>query len=320
MLDKAARSELLTLSKSNAEAVARHLVMAGMLLESDPELAHQHALAAVRGAGRIGVAREALALTSYATGRYVEALKEVRAARRLSGRDEHHVLEADAERGLGRPDRALKVVEQAQPKAATDAEFAELAIVASGARADLGENEAGLLLLRTPRLEKIRDVAIRVRLDQVIADRLDEIGRADEAAEVRATLPVVLDELDEPFEVIDLVEEDEEEPAAQEDLPEPAENDQPDASSGTDAEPVEDAASTAVADSVVSAQSGDAEEQTEVTPVVQPEAEVQPEREPEPEAQSESEPESDAHEQLDLFSALTPSEDDDPASEGTVDR
>jgi tetratricopeptide (TPR) repeat protein len=317
MLDRAARNELLTLSKTNGATVARHLVMAGMLLESDPELAHQHALAAVRGAGRIAVAREALALTSYATGRYVEALKEVRAARRLSGRDEHHVLEADSERGLGRPDRALQVVERAQANAATDAEFAELAIVASGARADLGENEAGLLLLRTSRLEKIRDVAIRVRLDQVIADRLDEIGRAEEAAQLRASLPVVLDEADEPFEVIDLVEDDEDEQSGErsaEHVDRPAPEETAEAVPGPD-----DDAPTEQSDPTADAELAE-EPEAEADMDPEPEPEPEPGTEPEADIEPDPEPEDDGHEQLDLFSSLGDPSDEGPASGSTVDR
>src|SRR5699024_8874458 len=74
------RSRLRTLSKGSAERVARHLVMAGRLLYEEPETAYLHAQAAVRRAGRVDVVREAAALTAYTTGRYAEALREVRTA------------------------------------------------------------------------------------------------------------------------------------------------------------------------------------------------------------------------------------------------
>ena len=54
-LNAAARNELKTLSKENAEAVARHLAMAAEVIDADPELAHQHAIAASRRAGRIAL-------------------------------------------------------------------------------------------------------------------------------------------------------------------------------------------------------------------------------------------------------------------------
>ena len=53
--------------------------MAGQLIDLDPEAAYQHAQAAVSRAGRVDVVREAAALTAYASGRYEEALREVRA-------------------------------------------------------------------------------------------------------------------------------------------------------------------------------------------------------------------------------------------------
>src|SRR5690625_4047481 len=108
MLDRGARSRRRTLSKPNADHVARHLVMAGRLVDVDPEVAYEHAREAMRSAGRVDIVREAVALTAYATGRYAEALREVRTVRRLSGIDAHPAIEADCERGLGRPERAWR--------------------------------------------------------------------------------------------------------------------------------------------------------------------------------------------------------------------
>ncbi|MDD9205146.1 hypothetical protein PU560_01535, partial [Georgenia sp. 10Sc9-8] len=102
MLDRAARGRLRTLGKNNADLVARHLVMAGRLLDEEPETAYEHAHAAMRRAGRVDIVREAVALTAYATARYAEALRELRTVRRLSGIDAHRAVEADCERGLGR--------------------------------------------------------------------------------------------------------------------------------------------------------------------------------------------------------------------------
>jgi hypothetical protein len=57
-LDRSVRAELRSLSKANADEVARHLVMIGRLLPDDPEGAYAHAMAAQRRAGRIAVVRE----------------------------------------------------------------------------------------------------------------------------------------------------------------------------------------------------------------------------------------------------------------------
>lgn len=171
-LDRAARAPLRTLSKLNADRVAEHLVAAGRLLDSDAELSYEHAQAAVARAGRVDVVREAAALAAYATGRYAEALREVRTVRRLSGVDAHRALEADCERGLGRPDRALAVLKGA-PEPASAGERLELALVEAGARLDLGEPEAARSVL--DRL----DVG---GLDDETQERLDEVREEVEAA------------------------------------------------------------------------------------------------------------------------------------------
>ena len=61
--------------------------------------------------------REAAALTAYASGRYEEALREVSAVRRMRGDDSLRAVEADAERGLGHPEKAVeKAVRGMLPK------------------------------------------------------------------------------------------------------------------------------------------------------------------------------------------------------------
>ncbi|MGM0384352.1 MAG: hypothetical protein ACQERF_00010 [Actinomycetota bacterium] len=190
------------MNKENSDLVARHLVAAGQYLETDPELAHQHALAAQRRAGRIDVVREAVAITAYHTGRYADALREARTVRRLSGDDTLRAIEADSERGLGRPERALAVIAEVELAHQPAHARTELAIVASGARADLGEAEAGLLVIEDA-LRFIRDEELRARLLSVKADRLDELGRTEESEEVRALLAAEPSEESDPVLYID---------------------------------------------------------------------------------------------------------------------
>lgn len=208
MLDRAARARLRTLSKSNADHVASHLIMAGRLVDIDPERAYEHARTAVRSAGRVDVVREALALTAYATGRYAEALREVRTVRRLSGMDAHPAIEADCERGLGRPERALSVIAEAKRRTLPVAEAVELTLVESGARADLGEHEAALLVVERL-LPAVKEPEPKRRLQLVRADRLETLGRHEEAAAVREAAGEVPVE-DEDLVVVDLLGEDEE--------------------------------------------------------------------------------------------------------------
>ncbi|MDO5727916.1 MAG: hypothetical protein Q4Q03_08335, partial [Bowdeniella nasicola] len=184
MLDPQMRKHLLSLRKEVADFVACHLVMAGVLLDSDPQAAHQHALAAQRRAARVGIVREALALTSYKTGAWALALREIHAFRRLTGTKAHEVIAADCERGRGNPKRALELISEVNRDELTDDFRAELALVESGAYADLGESEAGLQAIQTELAREHSDEA-RARLLSVGADRLRELGddaRADAMA------------------------------------------------------------------------------------------------------------------------------------------
>ena len=180
-LDGAARSRLRTLSSQNADGVAKHLVMAGRLLDEDPELAYLHAQAAVRRAGRVDVVREAAAITAYRTGRFAEALRELRTVRRLNGSDEHLPLMADCERGLGRPDRALALAQEDAARALPPELQVELAMVVSGARLDLGDPAAALAVLDAPHVRAARgELADRVL--EARAAALQAAGRPEEAA------------------------------------------------------------------------------------------------------------------------------------------
>ncbi len=71
-MDPAVRRDLLSLDKDNANTVARHLVMAGKLVDEDPELALLHARAARQRAGRIAVVREAAGITAYHAGEWLK--------------------------------------------------------------------------------------------------------------------------------------------------------------------------------------------------------------------------------------------------------
>ncbi|SMH41928.1 hypothetical protein SAMN06295885_1839 [Rathayibacter oskolensis] len=182
-LDRVARNELRTLTKENAEWVAMHLVMAGRLLEEDPELAHRHVLSAARRAGRIAIVRESLAISAYAIGDYALALRELRTYRRISGSDEQVPLMVDSERGVGRPDRALELGRSIDRTALSPGAQVSLAIAMSGARLDLDQTELALMELEIPQLDPDRAFSYSPALFAAYALVLDELGRTAEAAE-----------------------------------------------------------------------------------------------------------------------------------------
>ncbi|GAA4264389.1 hypothetical protein [Frondihabitans peucedani] len=211
-LDKIARAELKTLSKENADFVARHLVMAAELIDEDPQLAHQHAQAAGRRAGRIAVVRETIAITAYALEDYALTLRELRTYRRISGRNDQLPLMVDSERGLGRADRALELGRSVDPATLDVPVRVGLAIAISGARLDLGQTDAALRELEIPQLDRTRAFSYSPDLFDAYATVLEELGREKEAAEwyrlarrARAALNTL--DIEEDRETVEIVEE-----------------------------------------------------------------------------------------------------------------
>ncbi|WP_176386598.1 hypothetical protein [Gulosibacter sp. 10] len=182
-LDNKARMELKTLSKENASFVAKHLAMSSMLIDSDPELAHQHALSASRRGGRIAMVRETLAITAYTIGDYALALRELRTYRRISGKDDQLALMVDCERGLGRPDRALELGRTADRDALPAAQRVQLAIAMSGARLDQEQPELALAELEIPQLDRTRAFEYSPALFAAYATVLEDLGQTAEAAQ-----------------------------------------------------------------------------------------------------------------------------------------
>jgi hypothetical protein len=189
--------------------------MAGRLLDEEPELAFQHALAASRRGGRLAAVREAVGLTAYAAGHFGEALREFRTYRRISGSNMHLPVMADCERGLGRPDRALDMARSEEAKDLDAPGKVELAIVAAGARTDLGQLDAAVSELEIPQLDINRAFSYSPRLFRAYADALTAAGRGAEAAKWQRQAGVAenalgLGEEEEP-DIIDLGWDEEEE-------------------------------------------------------------------------------------------------------------
>ena len=181
-LEKSVRAELLSLSAENAKVVARHMVCVNLYMDVDPELAHKHAVAAAHHAGRLAVVRETAGYAAYRAGHYEIALKELRAANRISGDVTMWPVMADCERGLGNPLKALNLAGSPEVKRLDKAEEIEMRIVASGARRDLGEMDAAVVTLQCKELRNESD-EWAVRLRYAYADALAAAGRVEEATE-----------------------------------------------------------------------------------------------------------------------------------------
>ncbi|MCX0276536.1 hypothetical protein NLM24_39065 [Nocardia zapadnayensis] len=168
--------------------MSKHLVAAGRLLDVDPEAAYQHAKFALNRAGRIGAVREAMGLVAYQLEKYDEAVRELRTHRRITGSTDNLALLADAERGRGKPDKALELVDEVDPTTVPPELYTELMIVAAGAHTDKGHVRAARALLEkqsftgnasgaTVRLMSAYADILRIDGDPETADKYEELAR-----------------------------------------------------------------------------------------------------------------------------------------------
>jgi tetratricopeptide (TPR) repeat protein len=157
--------------------------MAGQLIDTDPELAYAHAEAARRRAARLPITREAAGETAYAAGNFGTALNEFRALRRMTGRDDYLAAMADCERALGRFQGALRLVKEGLAKNPEVVTRIELRLVEAGIRAQTGQVEEALRLLKSE-IEELgtRGTKLaRARLRYGYADLLERTGDGDQA-------------------------------------------------------------------------------------------------------------------------------------------
>ncbi len=182
-LDREVRAELQALPRGVASEVARRLLATAHVLDEDPAEALAHAQVARRFAPRIAAVREAVGLAAYTAGDWPLAIAELRTYHRVSGRQAHIALIADAERALGRPERAIDAFRRAQRDRFATAEWIELLIVAAGARRDLGSGAAAVAMLQVPELTSDVQEPWVNRLRYAYADALLAEGRPEQARE-----------------------------------------------------------------------------------------------------------------------------------------
>lgn len=180
-LGRDVRQQLRTLPRELADRVGAHLAAAELLADTDPELAYEHAQAAVRRGSRLAVVREAAGVAAYGAGRWADAMRELRAARRMAGSDELLPLIADCERGLGRPERALTLATSTDAARLEGQAAVEMLIVAAGARRDMGQLDAAVVMLQVPELRARTKASWQLRLRYTYADLLAAVGRDEEA-------------------------------------------------------------------------------------------------------------------------------------------
>jgi tetratricopeptide (TPR) repeat protein len=128
------------------------------------------------------VVRETAGLAAYRAGKYADALAELRTARRMTGSSIHLPVMADSERGLGRPERALELAHSAEASTLDRNARIELLIVESGARTDLGQHDAAVVVLQIPELDSKAASPTLARLRYAYSEALNRAARNNEAA------------------------------------------------------------------------------------------------------------------------------------------
>ena len=169
-----------TARPAQAQEAINHLERAIELLgRGDARQAAKEARKAKDAAPRSGAVREVLALAYYGSESWRDALREMQAYRRMTGRqDENHII-ADAYRALGSPEKAVPLAEEALRAPIPADSKAEAVVVGAAALADMGRFDEGLALLR--RLKNRADVGREqdLRVWYVTGDLLARAGRRE---------------------------------------------------------------------------------------------------------------------------------------------
>ena len=164
------------------EAVSRLSRAVELLERGDSGAAVAEATKAKQLSSRSAAVREVLGLALYGQSRWQEALTELKAYRRFSGRaDQNHVI-ADCLRALGKPQEAVPLAEEELRAKVPNEAKAEAVVVAASALADLGRYPEALAFLGRAKTRESVSEPYTLRLWYVRGDILAKAGRRDEAA------------------------------------------------------------------------------------------------------------------------------------------
>jgi tetratricopeptide (TPR) repeat protein len=165
------------------DAISRVARAVELLDRDDPKAAAAEAEKAKHIAPRSAAVREVMGLAYYGLERWQDALTELKAYKRFSGRPDQNHLIADCLRGLGRPQEAVPLAEEALRAGGVPNEAkAEAVIVAASALADEGRFAEALAFLGRARTRDDLAEDYTLRLWYVKGDILERAGRRSEAA------------------------------------------------------------------------------------------------------------------------------------------
>ena len=127
--------------------------------------------------------RELLGLAYYHQGRWQEAASELSAFRRISGTTEQNPVLADAYRAMGKPDKAIELIDEIERGTVPDAVLYEGSIVAAGALADMERVDDAIARLEALDLRPQVAEAHHLRAWYMLGDLLARNGRFTQARE-----------------------------------------------------------------------------------------------------------------------------------------
>jgi tetratricopeptide (TPR) repeat protein len=153
-----------------------------LLQRGRPTQAATAAAEAKEFAPRSGAIREALGLALYQSERYRDALRELQAYRRITGRADQNHLIADCYRALGSPEKAIEPIRDALRARVPEEVRAEAAVVGASALADMGRFTEALGMLRSFHTKERQSRPFDLRVWYTTGDILDRAGRRGEAA------------------------------------------------------------------------------------------------------------------------------------------
>src|SRR5439155_11497960 len=136
---------------------------------------------AKRDAPRSVTVRELLGLAYYRLGKFRDAARELAAYRRLSGEHDQDAPFADAERALGRPDKAVEVLSELPRDEVSEEVIVEALIVLAGALRDLGRAAEAVEALRGGPVRPEQVLPHHLRLWYALADALEDADNRREA-------------------------------------------------------------------------------------------------------------------------------------------
>ncbi|HVL80755.1 MAG TPA: tetratricopeptide repeat protein [Actinomycetota bacterium] len=182
-LPKEIATELQQVAHFGKAGLTKDLIAAAAKAYEEGSYAQALTLAnqAKQHAPRSATVREMLGLAYYRLGRWREAARELAAYRRMSDRrDEDHIY-ADCERALGRPEKALEILQGLTPSEVGPEVYVEALVVAAGALMDLNRHEQAVEVLKRGPVDPEPVLEYHLRLWYVLAEALEGSGRRAEA-------------------------------------------------------------------------------------------------------------------------------------------